>query len=342
PFGRRKPTNMRGPDTRRTLVHALSSSEIDRPPMKACDGWQGRIHRPGVIFLGLWLLSTATPYGARPWPPPSGLASAASNHVRRGISPRVSQGGAWAPTAEINQSCSTRSADKHRLRCLGFFECRHNLFREPIELLQGNLLWHADREAYRDAVERRVFLLERLEVLDQVIRITAQEAAGLDRFLDARQLGGRRTLGITHDLYLLFGDRTHQTQLSKHLHVFFVILRPFLHPLLAAVGHVKLYTEASSLTELDRFSERGMRRLPVESALTHRPTRGRATAYHALDTVLGHELERAHRAALDRLPALDRQLERSRDEGEFFEGVAAIRHLGRQRVVLPYTRSARC
>src|SRR5262249_55935469 len=106
-FGRRKPTNMRGPDTRRTLLHALSSSEIVRPPMKACDGWQGRIHRPGVIFLGLWLLSTATPDGARPWPPPSGLVSAASNHVRRGLSPRVSQGGAWAPTAEINQRCST-------------------------------------------------------------------------------------------------------------------------------------------------------------------------------------------------------------------------------------------
>src|SRR5215469_15560028 len=28
PFGRRKPTNMRGPDTRRTLLHARSSSEI--------------------------------------------------------------------------------------------------------------------------------------------------------------------------------------------------------------------------------------------------------------------------------------------------------------------------
>jgi len=23
--------------------------------------WQGRTHQPGLIFLGLWLLSTATP-----------------------------------------------------------------------------------------------------------------------------------------------------------------------------------------------------------------------------------------------------------------------------------------
>src|SRR6516165_5112693 len=225
--------------------------------------WQGRIHQPGLIFLGLWLLSTATPDRARSWPPLSGLASAASNHVRRGISPRVSQGGPGAPMAEIDQRCSTDQ--RTSIGCgLGSFECRHNLFREPIELLQGNLLRHADREAYRDAVERRVFLFERLDVFDQVIRITAQEAAGLDRILDARQLGGRRTLGITHDLYLLFGDRTHQTQLAKHLHVFFVILRRFLHALLAAVGHVKVEAEAWSLTELDRLSERGMRCLPVE------------------------------------------------------------------------------
>src|SRR5260370_20365621 len=83
-----------------------------------------------------------------------------------------------------------------------------------------------------------------------------------------------------------------------------------------------------------------MRCLPVEHDFMHRPTLGRATAYHALDAVLGHELERAHRAALDRLLALNRQLERSRDEGELFEGVAAIRHLGRQRVVLALIREA--
>src|SRR5262245_64223150 len=64
PFGRRKPTNMRGPDTRRTLLHARSSSKIVRPPMKVVMR-QGRIRQPGLIFLGLWVLSTATPDGAR-------------------------------------------------------------------------------------------------------------------------------------------------------------------------------------------------------------------------------------------------------------------------------------
>src|SRR6516165_342204 len=72
----------------------------------------------------------------------------------------------------------------------------------------------------------------------------------------------------------------------------------------------------------------------------HRSALGRATPYHALDAVLGHELECAHRAALDRVPALDRQVERPRDEGELFEGVAAIRHVGRQRVVLALMRKA--
>ena len=54
PFGRRKPTNMRGPDTRRTLLHARSSSKIVRPPMKACDALAGphptaRTYFPGPL-----------------------------------------------------------------------------------------------------------------------------------------------------------------------------------------------------------------------------------------------------------------------------------------------------
>src|SRR6476646_4627769 len=40
------------------------------------------------------------------------------------------------------------------------------------------------------------------------------------------------------------------------------------------------------------------------------------------------------RGALDRLPALDRQPQRPRHESELLQGVAAVGHLGRQRVVL--------
>src|SRR5262249_38101424 len=76
-----------------------------------------------------------------------------------------------------------------------------------------------------------------------------------------------------------------------------------------------------------------MRCLPVEHDPMHRPALGRAAAHHAVYAVLGHELERVHRTALDRLPALDRQVERSRDEGKLSESVAAIRHRGRERGV---------
>src|SRR5262249_18090389 len=55
-----------------------------------------------------------------------------------------------------------------------------------------------------------------------------------------------------------------------------------------------------------------MRCLPVEHNPMHRPALSRAAPDHSLDAVPRHELERACGAALDRLPALDRQIERAR------------------------------
>src|SRR5262249_36433223 len=52
PFGRRKPTNMRGPDTRHTLLHAHSFSKIVRPPMKAYDALAGPHPSAGTYFPG--------------------------------------------------------------------------------------------------------------------------------------------------------------------------------------------------------------------------------------------------------------------------------------------------
>jgi hypothetical protein len=48
--------------------------------------------------------------------------------------------------------------------------------------------------------------------------------------------------------------------------------------------------------------------------------------------VLGHEVESTRRAALDRLPAFDRQALRPRHQRDFLQCVAAIGHLGRDRV----------
>ena len=69
----------------------------------------------------------------------------------------------------------------------------------------------------------------------------------------------------------------------------------------------------------------------------------RAAADRTLDVVLDHEVEPARRGADHRLPAFDRQMDRPRHQREFLQRVAAIRHLGRQRVVLALVREAsRC
>jgi hypothetical protein len=65
---------------------------------------------------------------------------------------------------------------------------------------------------------------------------------------------------------------------------------------------------------------------------------GRAAADDAADAVFRHELEGAFGAALDRLPAFDRQPLRRRHQGDLLEGVAAIRPLRRDRVVLALVR----
>ena len=56
------------------------------------------------------------------------------------------------------------------------------------------------------------------------------------------------------------------------------------------------------------------------------------------DAVLRHEVEGAVRAALDRLPAFDRQTLRPRHQRDLLQRIAAIRHLRRDRVVLALVR----
>src|SRR5262249_60914133 len=65
---------------------------------------------------------------------------------------------------------------------------------------------------------------------------------------------------------------------------------------------------------------------------------GRAAADDAADAVLGHEVEGPLRAALDRLPAFDRQALRRRHQRDLLERIAAIRHLRRDRIVLALVR----
>ena len=61
---------------------------------------------------------------------------------------------------------------------------------------------------------------------------------------------------------------------------------------------------------------------------------GRGSQNHSLDAVLGHEVQAALGAADHRLPHLDRQIEGARHQGDVLQLIAAVRHFGRQGVVL--------
>jgi hypothetical protein len=81
-----------------------------------------------------------------------------------------------------------------------------------------------------------------------------------------------------------------------------------------------------------------VRLLPFQHDRVHRAAFGRAAADEPLDPHARHEIERPLAAALDRLPAFDRQPQRPGHQGQFLQRVAAIRHLRRQGVVLSLVR----
>src|SRR5213078_4759269 len=78
--------------------------------------------------------------------------------------------------------------------------------------------------------------------------------------------------------------------------------------------------------------------LKPEHVPLYRAALGRTAADDAVDAVLGHEVEGAVGAALDRLPAFDRQALRRRHQGDLLQRVTAIGHLRRDRVELALVR----
>jgi hypothetical protein len=103
-------------------------------------------------------------------------------------------------------------------------------------------------------------------------------------------------------------------------------------------GDVELVAERQPLAEFELDAAPGVGRLEAEHVPLDRAALGRAAADHAADTVFRHELEGALGAALDRLPAFDRQPLRRRHQSDFLQGIAAIRHLRRGRVILALVR----
>src|SRR5262249_35701329 len=153
--------------------------------------------------------------------------------------------------------------------------------------------------------------------LDNLLGRAAQKTARIDRILDARQLRGRRALRVPHDVDLLLGQRADKPEFAEHLHVLFVVFRGLAYALLAAVADVEMKAEAHALAECASAAELLARLLPLEPDRVHRAALGRAAADEALNARARHEVERPFAAALDRLPAFDRQAQRPRHQGQF-------------------------
>src|SRR5262249_60837754 len=73
-------------------------------------------------------------------------------------------------------------------------------------------------------------------------------------------------------------------------------------------------------------------------ALSECATLVEPAAAGAAEAGRGLEVEGPLRAALDRLPAFDRQARRRRHQRDLLERIAAIRHLRRDRIVLTLVR----
>src|SRR5215472_9558957 len=216
------------------------------------------------------------------------------------------------------------SVSKCRLGDLGSLERRHNLGAEPFQLLQTYGSRHTDRQAHRHAVETGIAPFEALQVLDHLLRRAAQEAAVGDRVLDPGQFRRLSACAIAHDLDLLVGQGTHETQLAEHLHVFFVKFGSLADPLLAVLGKIEMESEAQPLAHFEVDAAPLMRLLPAQHDAVHRAALGRPAADEAPDSVLCHKVHGSRGAALNGLPAFYRTPQGAGHDGQLLQHVAAI------------------
>jgi hypothetical protein len=97
-----------------------------------------------------------------------------------------------------------------------------------------------------DAVEAGVALLDRLQLLDDVLRPAGEEAADLHRILDRRQFYGPRQPRVAHRRDLFVGQGPHEAQFAEHFHVLFVMRGGLADRLLAGGRDVELVGIVSS------------------------------------------------------------------------------------------------
>jgi len=128
----------------------------------------------------------------------------------------------------------------------------------------------------------------------------------------------------------------HKAQRGKHLDVLLIDRSDLTDRLLAGFGEVEVQTELQVLAERQLLARPsgGLAVAGDQSRLHRRGTAADST----LDAVPHHEIEPARVGAYDRLPALDRVMDRARHQGQLFELVAAVGDARRQGVVLALMR----
>ena len=109
-----------------------------------------------------------------------------------------------------------------------------------------------------------------------------------------------------------------------------------LHGALLRLVDAHAEAEDQILAELQRPAVPAGRRLIVAEPLLDELLGGGRD--HAFDPVPRHEVEAARAAAHDRLPDLDRLMHGPRHQRDLFQLIAAVRDLGRDRVVLALVR----
>ena len=145
--------------------------------------------------------------------------------------------------------------------------------------------------------------------------------------LDRRYVG-RGPAAATRDRFDLVGRQPrHKAQRRKHLHALLVDRGDLADLRLAGFGEVEVQTELEVLAERE-FLTRASRGVAIAGNWPGLHRR-RTAADSTLDAVPHHEVEAARVGADDRLPALDRAMDRTRHQGQLLgRGRAAARYGG--------------
>src|SRR5207253_7207613 len=213
-------------------------------------------------------------------------------------------------------------------------KCRHDLPSEACELLDHDVSRRPDGPADHDVVQPRVPLLDLLQIGNDVSGRPAEPRAIAHAVLQGGR-GCRLCLAGDHRLHVLLAVAKH----AERGHDLGVLLEVRARPLHCSIaGLVDAHPEAEDQVFPEReLAAMSTRRLMVvaEPALDQLLGGG---GDDALDAVPGHEVQAPRAAAHDGLPDLDGLVQGPGHERDLLQGIAAIGHLGGNRVVFALVR----